>query len=176
MIENNTKLNRKDIEFILNKTVINKPRTIFYRLFLLFSGMYFLFVCGRYLTAFVSLKKTNYLLGGVIFFIIGALLIYFIFGLKKYLMYVSMKRSNMDLERYYKIGKSVFVSMKSDDMNVENTFNFNAFVCYYHVNESIYIKTKINNSFIVLHDDKYSKGSYEELIKILENNNICLGK
>ena len=166
MIKNETKITKKDIEFIININFKKSKIITVYRLFVFLFGLWI--IIG-------TINETT-IYSKIIYTIVGIAFIYFsISGLKKICVALRTKNNKLDITRNIKIDKNeIYIEIKDKDMDVKNSIGYNIIRKYYVNNDAIYIELK-NKQYLVVTNNGYKKGNKEELINMLEKNNIEKG-
>ncbi|MBR3229872.1 MAG: hypothetical protein IKF91_03495 [Bacilli bacterium] len=167
MIKNETKITKKNVEFITNIYFKESKLIIIYRLFVFLFGLWLVLSTINDSTIYMKL----------LFLTVGIIAIYFsTIGIKKIFVNNRIKKSKIDIPRIIQIDdKKIDIEMMSKNIQAKNTINFEIIKKYYENDNNIYILLNDSN-YIVINNNGYKKGTKEELIKILEKNKIKKGK
>ena len=182
MIKNNTAVySKKDVIYVMTKSFYRNWRNILFGAAEIILGLITLIEISPWLRALYiyghnifSAKDMCFLIffsGAGLFFIAFPFFYPYLLSMKVYRKEATRKRKSLEIE----FGEeSIIARFANEGVCGENRYEYSAVDGYVERNHAVYIRLMIekSKSYLILHDDAYSEGNKEELIRFLEEKSI----
>lgn len=180
MIVNQTVLTEADQDFI-RAQLRKHPVVIIVRIIALAAGGYLLFAGGlvEYCWLFRRpkwLTKGDLVAAGI-FLGLGILLVYRALFLKQITRRKDRKVKSLTVPRFYTLDETgITVHHDSTGLITQTKYPYENAECFWAADNAVYLRVcgeeKKQKRYMCFHDDGYSEGSREELLRLLEERNI----
>lgn len=177
MISNTTTITKKDYQS-LKRFRRFSVRSVLFSLIQLTCGGYLVYMfcpiiyhllTRHYYLSVISIVQT------VTFTVLGLVFIFAGIFSERFRSNMLYKRAKSVAKRTYNFtDEGIETIVRSELMEQQDLFKYELMTRYYEMNNSLYIKLKIEKQklFLIIHNDGYTSGSKEEVVALLESKGI----